>query len=54
MPVIITPLRRGEHTVACAEGRVERIATEALQVQLKDAGIPMPPEATAEGSPRDR
>lgn len=50
-PVIITPLQLGKHTVAYADGRVERIATEALQAQLVDAGILMPPNARAEESP---
>jgi hypothetical protein len=45
-PVIVTPRRNGKHTVAYADGRVERVSAEALEAQLKEAGIAMPPGAT--------
>lgn len=50
-PVIMTPRRNGEHTVAYADGRVERVSGQALEAQLKEAGIALPPGATAGEEP---
>ena len=46
-PVLLTPRRNGKHTVAYADGRVDRISGDALETQLKQAGIAMPPDAPA-------